>query len=154
MIYKFKLDLFKTPAQVVGEVCEALEHSPGGLTPKRLVDVSRPTEAPLHGEFEWDDATAAEAYREQQASKLIRALITVPENTDLETRAFVRVSNQTHDYSSMNVAIQRPDTRLILLEQAKRELRAFQTKYQTLQELSAVMSEIDKLIEGDVHAAD
>jgi hypothetical protein len=63
MVYKWKdAARLKTDAQTAGEICEKLEKN-GGLTAKRLADESRPEDAPLHKEFEWNDATAAEAYR-------------------------------------------------------------------------------------------
>ena len=51
MVYKKKDGArLKTDAQTVGEICEKLERN-GGLTAKRLVDESRPEDAPLHKEF-------------------------------------------------------------------------------------------------------
>ena len=43
----------KVDAEVAGRVCEELERN-GGLTAERLVEASRPEDAPLHKEFEWD----------------------------------------------------------------------------------------------------
>lgn len=68
----------KVSAQVAGEVCAGLEER-NQLTPGNLVDVSRPDEAPLHGEFEWDDTVAAERYRETQARHVIRSIVVVRE---------------------------------------------------------------------------
>ena len=63
----------RSDAQVVGEVCYELEKK-GRLTPKELVDVSRPKDAPLHDEFEWNNTIAAEKYREVQAGYIIRSV--------------------------------------------------------------------------------
>ena len=46
----------------------------GQLTPQIVVDEARPETAPLHDRFEWDDATAGEAYRRTQAADLIRSV--------------------------------------------------------------------------------
>ena len=55
MVYKWKdAARIKSDAQTAGEICEKLEKN-GGLTAKRLVDESRPEDAPLHKEFEWND---------------------------------------------------------------------------------------------------
>ena len=48
-----------------------------GLTPRNVVEQSRPDDSPLHGCFEWDDSAAAERYREGQARTIIRAVIQV-----------------------------------------------------------------------------
>ena len=49
----------KTDASVVAKVTTELE-AKNMLTAHNLVDVSRPEDAPLHGEFEWNDEIAAE----------------------------------------------------------------------------------------------
>lgn len=54
----------------------------GKLTPKGVVAAARDPAHPLHSYFEWDDAQAAAAYREDQARQLIRSVniqITVEE---------------------------------------------------------------------------
>lgn len=74
MVYKWKTgSVIKADAQVAGEVCEGLKNTVG-LTKKNLVDASRAEDAPLHNSFEWDDAVAAESYREEQAGYIIRSL--------------------------------------------------------------------------------
>ena len=63
MVYKKKDGArLKTDAQTVGDILEKLEKN-GGLTAKRLVDESRPEDAPLNKKKKWGDAKAAEAYR-------------------------------------------------------------------------------------------
>lgn len=51
----------------------------GRLLPRDIVEVSRNKRAPLHACFEWDDATAGNAYREQQARHLVRVVRVVVE---------------------------------------------------------------------------
>lgn len=46
----------------------------GHLTPRAVVDASRPSDALLHHEFEWDDSVAAERHREEQARNIIRSI--------------------------------------------------------------------------------
>ena len=59
-------------AQTAGEELDRIRRSYGGLSPAAVVDESRPQDAPLHPVFEWNDQTAAERYREHQATTLIR----------------------------------------------------------------------------------
>lgn len=134
------------PAQVVGEVCEKLE-SKGRLTPKNLVDISRPEDAPLHGAFEWNDTVAAEMYREQQGRYLIRSIEVVRTN-DEPIRAFFTLKRtaKEHEYHSIDAVMRNKDDAAQLLEQAKSELVAFKRKYvQLSNELAGVFREIDAL---------
>ena len=133
-------------AQKVGEVCERLERK-GNLTPKALVDASRRKNAPLHDMFEWDDAIAAEAYRETQAGYIIRSIeVTVVGNTE-PVRAFVNVSMEggERSYIGVQAALSVEETRDEILEAALAELRAFERKYSTLVELAEVFAAIKKV---------
>lgn len=56
---------------VVQSALLMLEDRTGRLTPRAVVDAARDENHPLHGEFEWDDTVAAEAYRLDQARQLI-----------------------------------------------------------------------------------
>lgn len=150
----------KANPQLAGEVCAKLE-SEGGLTPTRLVDASRPEDAPLHDEFEWDDTVAAERYRETQASQVIRHITTVKVN-DEETpvvRSFVSIQTRDDDderikntYIGTYRALSEPDTREMVLNRAMSELGSFRRKYATLKELSGVIAAIDEAI-GKAEAA-
>lgn len=147
MLYKWKNgSRLKASAQDAGEVCAALE-AKGNLTPQALVDASRPEDAPLHGEFEWDDAKAAERYRETQASYIIRSVEVVVEGTDKPTRAFVSltVAENEREYREINKVLSIHSERELLLNEAKRELEAFKRKYSVLEELADVFAAIDRV---------
>lgn len=148
--YEYKIaGLYKAPAQVAGEVCAELERSDGGLCAKTLVDASRAENAPLHGEFEWDDAVAGELYREKQAQTLIRNIVVVSQTqkTVEPVRAFVRVSTarSRSEYLSVDVVVNDDALRQQLLLAARRDMEAFCRKYKTLNELAAVIREMEKV---------
>lgn len=128
--------------EVAAKVCEELERE-GNLNAKALVDASRDENAPLHDMFEWDDAIAAEKYREEQAKKIIRSIELVIEDKPMNFRAFSSIAAKV--YQSTQSAMSRDDTRRILLNNAKSELLAFKRKYSTLKELSEVFEVIDKV---------
>jgi hypothetical protein len=66
----------------------------GLLTPALVVDVARPAEHPLHSRFDWDDATAGESWRRQQARELIRSVrLTYREATDTQPAKTIRAYN-------------------------------------------------------------
>jgi hypothetical protein len=56
---------------------EALRTS-GAVGPEQLVDRARPADSPVHHLFEWDDATASERYRLEQARLYIARVEYVP----------------------------------------------------------------------------
>ena len=155
MIYRFKsgAHVKGVSAQVVGEVCADLE-SNGNLTPRALVDVSRPEDAPLHGQFEWNDEVAAERYRETQAQYLIRSVVVEPKETKVPVRAFVSVPSQDEGedekpkptFKRVDHAMQDRGSREYVLAQAFKELASFRLKYIGFSELADVFTAIDKLV--------
>lgn len=149
MIYQWKLgSRHSCDANTAGEVCEQLA-SEGRLTPKELVDESRPEDAPLHGEFEWDDARAAEAYRETQARYIIRSIELILEDGEEKAtpvRAFVAMQDaEPNEYTQLTAVLDDDLRREKLLHKALQELLAFKRKYKSLTELSKLFEEIDQL---------
>lgn len=143
MVYQWKkASYIKADANVAGQMCEQLEQTVG-LTAKSLLDANRPKEAPLHGEFEWDDSKAAEQYREQQARHIINCLCVKPERSDQEpVRAFFTISQPS--YENISVILQSAEKHSSLLDLALKELNAFKAKYNTLTQLEPVFEAIDK----------
>lgn len=147
MIYKFKSGTrLKVSAQAAGELCAELE-AQGRLTPHEVVEASRPEDAPLHSAFEWDDAIAAERYRETQAGYIIRSVEVVVEGTSKPTRAFVSlaVTENEREYREISHVLRIKSDRERLLDEARRELAAFKHKYEVLEELTEVFAAIDKV---------
>lgn len=135
----------KADANIAGKICEELVNT-GGLTPQRLLDVSRAEDAPLHDEFEWDDSIAAEKYREGQAAHIIRCLVTtVDEAPDRVIRAYFTFKTEAHEYIPSVDILNDSEKRAKLLDQAYRELQAFKNKYKVLRELAEVFRAIDNL---------
>ena len=134
-------------AQVVGEMCEELSNTIG-LTPKTLLDANRNEDAPLHDYFEWRDDVAAEKYREQKAGYIIRSIIVVEEEKP-EVRAYVPVIvSGKNEFKHVETVIKSVDLTQQMLENAKKELFAFQVKYNNLREyveLAEVFTSIENL---------
>lgn len=145
MVYKWSEgSRYSIDAQVAGKVCEELESSIG-LTAKNLVDVSRPDSAPLHGMFNWNDEEAAELYRVEQGRKIIRCLITVPENNRVTTRAYYNIATEKREYRNIDVILREPDQYAELMKTALKELNTFRQKYEILSELKPVFDAIAKV---------
>ena len=168
-VYKYKLPgLMKAPAEVAGAVCQQLTESSEGLTPKTLVDASRPEDAPLHNEFEWDDAIAGEKFREFQARKYIGNIIIVKsdyqterelklvekhkENEEEEEskehtdRGFVSTGGGSPRYVPLFSALTHDVWRQNLLEDAKRDMRTFTIKYHRLEELADIIDDMNDFL--------
>lgn len=138
-------------ADIAGKVCEDLEYS-GKLTPRNLVSVSKPEDAPLHDAFEWNDEAAAQKYREVQAGGIIRNLVVlaqpqVADCYDEDTpvvRAFVSVKNEGRSqYERIVTVMGNAQKRKQLLLSARRDMEAFRAKYNVLCELGDVLSAMD-----------
>lgn len=147
MVYDWKINM-PVKAQAVGEHIEQLENQFGKVTPKIVLDSARAENSLLHPCFEWDDAAAAEKYREDQAGRILRNLVVKIESEEQPTnvRAFVSIKAQsTLSYLSITKVLQNDSLRDQMLEDARCELKAFRDKYATLSELSNVFAVIDDL---------
>lgn len=142
MIYRWKIEgITPISAQVAGEELERIYKRDGVIEPETVVEENSTPSAPLYSCFEWDDTTAAHRYRVSQAQKIIRAIVKVEElEKPCEVRAFVNVQSEYHP---IRVVMQDDKKRAALLEMAMRELRAFQRKYSTLEELADVFKAIE-----------
>ncbi len=66
------MDIEVTGSKEIAGRLQTLEDSKGVIKPSTVLEDARNPESPLHDKFEWDDNTAAEAHRLQQARDLIR----------------------------------------------------------------------------------
>ena len=140
-------------AQIAGEELEKIEARDGEITPRAVVEEARPEGSKLHNVFEWDDEKAAEQYRLTQASTLIRCIVVKPEEKDIKepVRMFVNCNptddgqKKTGSYINFRSAFEDPESRAVILSNAKHELRVFRSKYQRLKELAKVFDAIDEL---------
>lgn len=136
---------FKVDANTAGAVCEQLEAA-GNLSAKSLLDASRPEDAPLHSEFEWNDSIAAEKFREGQARCIIRHLVVrLDEKPDEPVRGFFQITQQEPRYTNVNAILTHRDLRAELIQQALEEMAAFQRKYGTLTELAMIFEATAKV---------
>ena len=142
MTYQWKLPgIIPVDAQTAGEELDRIYSTAGELTPAKVVDASRPATAPLHPCFEWDDAVAAEKWRENQAGAIIRniAVTVEADNVPVDVRAFVSVDRE---YQPIQLVMNNEDKLNSLLLAAIGELRAFENKYRVLNELRPVIEAI------------
>jgi hypothetical protein len=153
------------PSLTASEELEIVRESNSGiLDAERVVFYARNPETALHSKFQWDDTKAAEAYRLSQARQIIRLEVTVvkaepggkinflpkiqPDNHGSLHRKYVSLS---HDrgvdggYRLLSDVVANPAMRHQLLTDAKRDMQIFRKKYGSLDALSGIFSEMDKV---------
>ena len=152
MVYKWRVGYnFKTDPEKAAKVMNKLAKG-GQLNAENLVAVSRPKNAPLHDDFEWDDTKAAENWRKQQGRCMINSLLMIPEESDKEEkepiRAFFKVSQvESSQYESTEVLVRTQNGRDALRDQAQKELNSYRQKYRNVLEWTGAKEEIDRAID-------
>lgn len=153
MVYEW-MDGFRSSvkAQEAGEIMRRLADD-GELTPAKLVEEARPETSPLHRGFEWDDAKAAENYRRQQATIMIRAIVVKETdlieggNDEIRIKVF-NMAEKGSNYEPLDVIMVDSYKTDSLLSRANEELRSFRRKYSQLSKLSKLMASINEYLEG------
>lgn len=158
MRFKFEGRSYGVSAQIAGERLKEIEERDGSITPQAVVEDARPEGSLLHPVFEWDDEKAAEAYRIHQAGNFIRCIVVVPEKDDAvkgPVKLFIN-TNPTNDgqkktgsFVNFQSAMENPESRTVVLSNAKHEMLMFKRKYAKLTELSKLFAVIDELTGGD-----
>ena len=156
--YKFRVNgLVKASAEVTGKVCKDLIDSDGAVTPKRLVEVSKPKDAPLHDEFEWNNTIAGQKYREEQARQIIKNVVIIQISEEEEKpkqikcwvnsdRAFVPTDERQHKYLTIDTALSNSEWRDNLIKAAKRDMVSFIAKYKRLNELANIIKDMNDFL--------
>lgn len=131
----------------VREVLQDLYDERGELTPEMVVEEARDPGHPLHGDFEWDNSVAAEAYRRGQAAGLIRMVkVTYAIDDDTgrnkTTRAFVSAKDpqsQKRSYVPTEQIVLDPLRYQMLLADFRRDWGRFHARWSNLQEFREVL---------------
>lgn len=137
-----KSHLSDKQAKVYGRLLRQLEKRHGSLSPSLVLRAAQSKRSPLHDYFEWDDSVAAQSYRLQQASQLIRTIrirYVDPQSKEPElTRAFVPVTMQRgagddakpqRAYVSLSRALADEDWLLEVIAAARADYLATQQRY-------------------------
>ncbi len=140
--YSFKDDVAvlknasKADPQKIGEaLAKITEAHAGRLVPEDVVNAAKDKKSPLHLHFEWNDAVAAHSYRMDQARNIIR-IIRVEDSDSGEVQpAYVSVAQGGVAYRKIDEVVASRELQLIVLQQAERDLRAFQKRYHMLNDI-------------------
>lgn len=112
----------------------------GELTPALVVEEARDEQHPLHARFEWDDATAGEAWRRQQAHELIRSVRVVYKEADetspeKSVRAFHAVrSDRGHTYEPVERVVEDDFTRQLVIRDMQRQWKDLYRRFKDFDE--------------------
>ena len=117
------------------------------FSPEMIVEAAKNENSELHKCFTWDDTIAAENWRRHQARMLVAQLVVKTESKSGETVA-VRVVSTTsirNEYTPTAMLVKSEQGYEDLLARAIKELKAFQQKYQIIEELREIFEAIDEL---------
>ena len=123
----------------------AIYQQRGILTPELVVDESRAPDAPLHDRFEWDDAIAGEAYRRDQAHRMIQSVklevvYTHSDGNPIRVRAFQALrTEQGNIFKPTDEVVQDPFLAKLALQSMEREWRALKARYDGFSEFYAMV---------------
>lgn len=118
---------------------QAIRDEHGALTPVLVVETARDPGHPLHSRFDWDDSVAAEKWRLEQASQLLRVTKRVDLSRPTDLRAFTAIKGENShkaDYVPTEEALADDFTRAIVLRDMKREWQLFKRRYEHMAEFA------------------
>lgn len=117
-------------------------------TPRDILELARDPNTELHKCFDWDDTSAAEKWRIQQARKLCGSFIVTVERGHSEPQKFRVIQHDNADkvYRNVVFTVRNEDEYGRLLKQAKAELAQFRSRYKSITELESVIDEIEILL--------
>ncbi|GHU79905.1 hypothetical protein AGMMS49992_32420 [Clostridia bacterium] len=150
---------FRVSADIAAQEMEKCTDESGYIVPQLVVNRARLSDSPIHPEFEWDDAAAAEEHRRYTARVMAGCLIMtvkcepaepitvnaeVVKEPVVQTRALVHISrNESSGYRWADEVHQDKSDHQYLLEHARRDAQTFTMKYGTLKEVSAIIAAIE-----------
>lgn len=104
------------------------------LNARSVVEISKPKDAVLHDEFEWDDTNAAIKWRDHQARNIINALVVVEETVEevKPVRYAFQIEEHSNNYTPMNVIMQSANSIEALKRKALSELSSYRMKYASI----------------------
>lgn len=132
----------KANPQKIGEALTKLSANNGGhLVPSAVVEAARDAKSILHRHFEWNDKTAADKFRVDQARSLIRSIhVESPDSESGVARAFLSIREKSGvSYRTIEDVLSSADLQQRVLAQAEKDLLAFEIRYQNLEDVCGLI---------------
>jgi hypothetical protein len=142
----------KDKIKIYGKIIYALTQKYERVTPELVVETAKNPKSPLHDYFDWNDKTAAEKFRLEQARLLLRSIIIVDhKNIEGKVRAFYNVSEPTEEgrtYVTLDRVLSEPDLREQVIEYAYAELEGWKERYKQYSEFRTIFKAIEEFKGG------
>lgn len=140
----------KAQPQKIGEaLAKIATANKGHLTPKAVVTEARNDRSVLHRHFEWDDQTAAEAFRLDQARNLIRSIRVVGEDDEAPVQAFISIAEKGGtSYRMLQDVLDSADLQAKALSQAERDFEAWERRFKSYEDICSAIKEAREKIAG------
>ena len=138
-----------------GVVEKIMDKNNGSATPDDIVDEARKKRSPIHKEFEWDDAKAAEIQRRTHAAYLLRSVEIIRDDAPTVRSRALEISREhatakqpaRNVYKRVEDILADPVARDELLAGAVRDAIAFRRRYAALSELATVFAAMGQFID-------
>ena len=121
----------------------------GAITADNVLEAARDENHPLHRFFDWDDASAAEKFRRQQATQMIARVVV---NIDVQgaprtVRAFIGVDRDAErQYLPAVEVLSDKESRLRILAEMKSDLEAMRRRYETYDFCAKALKEVGRAL--------
>jgi hypothetical protein len=135
------------PDEVAREL-EDIKEENGLLTPSLVVERARDSMSVLHACFEWNDTTAAEKYRLQQARTLILNVQVIVKHSEPQI-FLVQIENKEGKKTYEDVELVTEEAACLVMANALKDLKAWMKRYNELKDrlpLSKVFSAVDEAL--------
>lgn len=141
--------------EIIEAELEAIWNERHRLTPGDVVEVAQAADHPLHSFFEWDNGTAAHAFRLSQASGLIRSVkvsLTVERADAIESvqvRSWIAgraagIEQAPEGYVPERDLRDNPANQALVLRTMRREMLAAHRRYSHLAEYWQIVGELER----------
>lgn len=107
----------------------------GAVTPRNIVEHARDPQCPLHRFFDWDDTSAAEKWRLEQAGNLIRRVqvFVTRDGVKQPVRVYVSsVRNDVRQYEELTDVLTDKRSAASYIEELRRDLEAVVRRFETV----------------------
>jgi hypothetical protein len=117
----------------------------GRLSPRIVLKEARSENHPLHSRFNWDDASAAEAWRLQQAHDLITSVRIGYKPASGEPssvryfHAMRAADRNEYEYAPIDELLEDPIRRKLLLRDMERDIDELVARYEHVKEFWAIL---------------
>lgn len=135
---RYNVGLTNDQAQEIGLELERL-FPDGRVDPEKVVSAAKSSRSPLHGFFDWDDATAAHKYRLEQARKIIKAIVVDVRGREVPAYQNVYIEEtDSRSYVETAQCLESPDLWTQVLKTALREAEGWSERYRSYEELAPI----------------